>query len=418
MPDARRSRWLDVAFYLVCVVFAGLTAVWSEFFGYRVWGAVTLPGYIYGLGLALAGLWRVDMRGRWADRRTPVWVIAGLGTVGPLVVLIITRAHGVLWSEQPEVWVIERSAVLFVHHGTPYTDLATLGRPPIPDDYTPYGPAMTVFGLPHALLGQSPLGDARIAFGIFAAALAVCAWRIAGRPVVPVRASQLAIAGPLTVLTVATAGDDVAVVALITLALALLHARRPVACAVAITVAVSMKLTALPALVVLAVAVAAIMGRTALARFAMAVIALGAVLNVPVFLVDPGAFVEHVIRFPAGLGTAHSPAASPLPGNLIARLGPAGHDVSLALLLAGALAIAIWLLRRPPRTAADAALRIAVGLAGAIVLAPATRWGYLVDPIVLAGVAIALRAVSPSADGARPADATAPPARPPAVRRG
>lgn len=418
MPDARRSLWLDVAFYTVCVVFAGLTAFWSEFFGYRVWGAITLPGYLYGLALAVAGLWRTGLRGGWADRRTPVWVIAVLGTVVPLVVLIVTRAHGVLWSEQPEVWVIERSAVSFLHHGTPYTDLATLGRPPIPDDYTPYGPAMTVFGLPHALLGTSPLGDARIAFGLFAAVLAVCAWRVVGRPAVPVRASQLAIAGPLTVLTVATAGDDVAVVALITLALALLHARRPVACAVAITVAVSMKLTALPALAVLAVAVAAIMGRRALGRFAAAVITLGAVVNVPVFLVDPGAFVEHVIRFPAGLGKAHSPAASPLPGNLIARLGPAGHDVSLALLLAGALAIAIWLLRRPPRTAADAALRIAVGLAGAIILAPATRWGYLVDPIVLAGVAIALKSISPSVDGARPADATEPPARPPVARRG
>ncbi|HYS38291.1 MAG TPA: glycosyltransferase 87 family protein [Pseudonocardiaceae bacterium] len=393
MSAPRRVRYLDLGFYLVCAAFAGLSAVWSEFFGYRVWGALSLVGYLFGLGQAVAGLVRPGARGWWASRRIPIWLIAIMGFVVPLVALLITRLHGVLWSEQPEVWVVERSTTLLFHHGTPYTDLATLGRPPIVDDYTPYGPVMTVFGLPRALLGAvSPLGDARIAFAVGAMVVVAVALRVAGRPVVPVRALQLVVAGPLTVLTAATAGDDIAVVALILLALALLHARRPVACAVVITIAVSMKLTAVVALVVLAVAVLAMLGRRALAKFGATVVGVGAVLNVPVLLVDPTSFVEHVIRFPIGLGRAHSPAASPLPGNLIARLGPVGHDVSLALLLAGGVAMAVWLVRRPPRTTADAALRIAVGLAGAIMLAPATRWGYLVYPVVLLGAAIALRA--------------------------
>jgi hypothetical protein len=393
MPVDRTARWLDVAFYGVGAVFAGLTAVWSEFFGYRVWGAITLAGYVFGLGQSVLALWRPLRGPRWlVSRRAPVWAIAVLGMVVTLAVLIVTRLHGVLWSEQPEVWVVERSTGLLLHHGTPYTDLTALHRSPIVDDYTPYGPVMTVFGLPHALFGTSALGDARLAFGLGAAAVTLCAWRVAGRPAVPVRALQLVVAGPLTVLTWSVAGDDLAIVSLLTLALALLHARRPVACAAVITVAVSMKLTAVPALLVLAVAVAAMLGRAALGRFAVTVIALGALLNVPVWLVDPAAFVEHVIRFPIGLGRAHSPAASPLPGNLIARLGSVGHDVSLALLIAGGLAMAVWLLRRPPRTTADATLRIAVGLFGAIMLAPATRWGYLVYPIVLAGIAITLRA--------------------------
>ncbi|HEY3608872.1 MAG TPA: glycosyltransferase 87 family protein [Pseudonocardiaceae bacterium] len=387
-----RDRYLDIGFYLVCATFAGLSAIWSEFFGYRVWGALSLVGYLFGLGQAVAGLVRPDATGRWASRRIPIWLTAVTGFVAPLVVLLITRLHGVLWSEQPEVWVVERSTTLLFHHGTPYTDLAALGRPPIVDDYTPYGPVMTVFGLPRALLGAaSPLGDARIAFAVGAVVVVAVALRVAGRPVVPVRALQLVVAGPLTVLTATTAGDDIAVVALVMLALALLHARRPVACAAVITIAVSMKLTAVVALVVLAVAVLAMLGRRALVRFLATAVGVGAVLNVPVLLVDPTSFVEHVIRFPIGLGRAHSPAASPLPGNLIARLGPVGHDVSLALLLAGGVAMAVWLLRRPPRTTADAALRIAVGLAGAIMLAPATRWGYLVYPVVLVGAAITLR---------------------------
>jgi hypothetical protein len=387
-----RPVLLDIGCYLVCATFAGLSAVWSEFFGYRVWGAISLVGYLFGLGQAVVGLVRPGLSGLLADRRTPIVLIAITGFLVPLVVLLITRLHGVLWSEQPEVWVVERSANLLFHHGTPYTDLAALGRPPIVDDYTPYGPVMTVFGLPRALLGAaSPLGDARIAFAVGAVVVVAVALRVAGRPVVPVRALQLVVAGPLTVLTATTAGDDIAVVALVMLALALLHARRPVACAVVITIAVSMKLTAVVALVVLAVAVLAMLGGRALVRFLATVVGVGAVLNVPVLLVDPASFVEHVIRFPIGLGRAHSPAASPLPGNLIARLGPVGHDVSLALLLAGGVAMAVWLLRRPPRTTADAALRIAVGLAGAIMLAPATRWGYLVYPVVLVGAAITLR---------------------------
>jgi hypothetical protein len=89
--------------------------------------------------------------------------------------------------------------------------------------------------------------------------------------------------------------------------------------------------------------------------------------------------------YPAGLGEAGSPAASPLPGHLIAQLGPVGHGVSLALLAAAACALVAWLVIRPPRDPADVLLRTAVGLGTAIILAPATRWGYLVYPLALAG---------------------------------
>jgi len=85
---------------------------------------------------------RPGLSGLLADRRTPIVLIAITGFVVPLVVLLITRLRGVLWSEQPEVWVVERSTNLLFHHGTPYTDLFALGRPPIVDDYTPYGPVM------------------------------------------------------------------------------------------------------------------------------------------------------------------------------------------------------------------------------------------------------------------------------------
>ena len=76
-------------------------------------------------------------------------------------------------------------------------------------------------------------------------------------------------------------------------------------------------------------------------------------------------------------------AASPLPGHLIAGLGHAGHSVAVALLGAGALAFAIWLVRRPPRDYAAVAVRLAVAYAIMFTLAPATRFGYYIYPLAL-----------------------------------
>jgi hypothetical protein len=47
---------------------------------------------------------------------------------------------------------------------------------------------------------------------------------------------------------------------------------------------------------------------------------------------------------------------------------------------------------RPPKLASDAAMRSAIALGLAIMLSPATRYGYLVYPLALFGAAITLRA--------------------------
>ena len=395
----RRPFVLDAGFYLVSGLFAGATAVFSEFYGYRIWGALAGLAYLAGLiqalvllsGKARPATTRIGRA--LASRFMPVWLTAGLGMIVPLVVLLIRRVQGVPWSEQPEVWVIEQSATRLLHSGSPYLDLATLGRPPIVDDYTPYGVAMSVFGIPRALFGDSVLTDARVAFGAASVLIVLVALRVLGWPKVPPRAAQLILACPLTTLTFAVAGDDLVIVALILLALALLHRRRPVLCGAAIAVAVSIKLTASPALIVLAVAVSGMLGLRSLLRFCAAVLGVGVIVTVPVMLVDPHNFIEQVIKFPLGIGQAHSPAQSPLPGVLIGQLGPAGHDAAIALMCAAALGIGCWLLIRPPRRASDAALRSAIGLGLAIMLSPATRYGYLVYPLALFGAAITLRAM-------------------------
>lgn len=115
----------------------------------------------------------------------------------------------------------------------------------------------------------------------------------------------------------------------------------------------------------------------------------------PAVLVDPGAVAENTVRFPLGLGLVASPAESPLPGHLIAAGLPGGPVAATGLLLAAGLAIAVWLIRRPPGTAAEAATACGYGLLAAIGLLPATRFGYLLYPLALLAWAPALRAARP-----------------------
>lgn len=395
-----RALRLDLVFYLVSLTFAAATALFSEFYGYRVWGNFATIGYLFAVFHTLR-----PNHGRLASRWIGVGLGALFGIVIPMIVLAIKRAPDFVWGPwsfswpaQTEVWVVERSARLLLDHGTPYVDVGGLGRPPIPDDYTPYGPVMTVFGLPRAILGDSPLTDARLWFVIASVLLIMLALRVLGRPTVPIPAAQLVVISPFTALTASVAGDDLPVLALIILATALVYRAGPIPAGIAVALVVNMKLTALPALAVLAVAMIAHRGGRALIVFLGTVAATTAIVVLPVLLVDPRSFVEHVIKFPAGLGRAHSPAESPLPGHLIAATGPVGHAIAIGILGVAACVIAVWLVLRPPRSAADAALRIAVALAAATILAPASRWGYLIYPIALLGAMIAFRATMASND--------------------
>ena len=89
------------------------------------------------------------------------------------------------------------------------------------------------------------------------------------------------------------------------------------------------------------------------------------------------------MAYPLGLTAAKSPAQSPLPGHLLATLGPAGHAAALALLAVAGLAIVASLAVAPPATPAAAARRLAIGLTALFLLSPATRFGYFIYPISL-----------------------------------
>lgn len=413
-PGVAALRW-DLGFYLACLAFALPTALVAEFYGYRVWGNFASVAYGFGVlhsaWLLLSARKGLTPRGLLGSRWCAIAVIALLAMILPLALLVIRRLTGVdwlitpfSWAAQPEVWVIERSADLLLHHGTPYVDVTALGRPPVVNDYTPYGPVMAIFGLPRALFGGTPLTDAltdaRWMFALAACACVLGTLKLLKWPKVPVGAAQLALACPLTALTWAVAGPDLAIVGLLVLACALAATGRAAWSGLVLALVISAKLIVAPAAAVLAVFVLARRGKgldwPAVTRFGSALVATTAALHLPVYLVDPAAFVEHVFRFPLGMGAVRSPAASPLPGHLIAELGVIGQVAAFVLVGAAAVAMLVWLVRRPPANGSGAVLRIAVGLGALILLTPATRYGYLVYPLVLLGAYLAFRVAEAS----------------------
>ncbi|MFG1949630.1 glycosyltransferase 87 family protein [Micromonospora sp. NPDC048830] len=394
---------LDLGLYAASAVFAGVTAGTSTLLPHRAWGAVAAVGYLLA-ALAVAGQFA-------ARRRDPGSTLAGLparwAVTGfawattallPLIWQGAQRAAGRTDRAQEEVVVVEHAAARLVDTGTPYLGHDAIAALPADErllGYTPYQPGMALFGLPRAL-ADGWWTDARVWFAVgtaVALALAVRALRPASAPgrelgtAAVLRGVQAATVLPVCALTLATGGDDLPVLALCLLALALAAAGRPGRAGLAIGLAGALKLFAWPVALVLIVWAAT---RRSTVRLAAGALGVPALALVPALLVDRDALVENVLRFPLGHGLVTSPAQSPFPGHLIATALPAGRVVAAALLVAAGVGIAVRLLRRPPRTAVATAAICGYGLLAAILLMPSTRFGYLLYPIALLAWAPAL----------------------------
>jgi hypothetical protein len=317
-------------------------------------------------------------------------VLAALGgaVVAPLAWMAVA-GHA-----QPEVGVITRSAALFLHQGTPYLGTTALAAAHGPYAYDPYLPALIVFGMPHALFGEGLLTDPRVWFGAvfaatFGAGLAAAGRRRAGWWTAAVITTPL-IAYPLSV-----GGDDLPVLGLLCLGLAVAGAdagprswwRRswwqPVAAGLILGLAAAMKATAWPALAVALALLGARQGKRAAARFGLAAAGLAVIADGPAIAVAPGAMVANTIAFPLGLAKAASPAASALPGHLLAATGSTGRWAAISLVVIAGLAVAVWLLIRPPADLHAAGWRLVTGLTLLFLLAPASRAGYFLYPLGL-----------------------------------
>ncbi|WP_244454260.1 glycosyltransferase 87 family protein [Micromonospora echinofusca] len=410
MDQSGGGLHVDLGLYALSAIFAAVTAATSTLLPHRAWGAVATVGYL-AAALAVGG----QLLARRADPAAPLagtaaraWLTVLTWTTTALLPLVVQsgqRAAGRTDRAQEEVTVIEQAGIRLLDTGTPYLGRDQIAALPAGEQllgYTPYQPGMALFGLPRAV-GTAWWTDARLMFALVTAvALAVAVAVLRRSPVgvvdgpgtpagpgtgaspatgpVLLRAVQAATVLPVCALTLATGGDDLPVLALCLLALALAAAGRPGAAGAAVGLAAALKLLAWPvALVLLAWAVTR--GRRDGLRLAVGAVGLPVAALVPVHLVDSSALVENVLRFPLGQGLVSSPAASPFPGYLIAQTLPAGRTVAAAALVVAGLVIAVRLVRRPPRTAAAGALICGYGLLAAILLMPATRFGYLLYPV-------------------------------------
>ena len=349
-----------------------------------------------------------------ADRTWAIWAAVGYGVTTlilwltrhknvPVIIPLLVALAGALaapvtWlatrvAPTAEVQVISQSATLLLHHGTPYLAPGQLDSWL---SYNPYLPLMAVFGMPKALGVNGLLADPRIWLAAVSIALIWAAFTIAAphRHCEDCRANVMLstvfiAASPVIAFPLAVGITDPPVIALMFLTLALIA--RPsglIRAAGALGVACAMKATAWPAVPVFTAMLAARDGARSAWRFLGATIltaGLLAVLMAPAALADPYAFLQNTVLFPLGLTQHKTPAASPLPGHLLADTGMPGHWAAVGLLVAAGVVFAVWLIVRPPADARDAAWRLALGLAVMFTLAPATRWGYFVYPIGLVG---------------------------------
>jgi hypothetical protein len=380
-----------------------------------------------------------------ADRTWAIWAAAGYGVTTvifwltrhknvPLILPMLVALAGALaapvtWlasrvAPTAEVKVISESAYLLLHHGTPYLGAGQLDNVL---SYNPYLPVMALFGMPRALGATGLFGDPRVWLTAVSIALIWAAFSVAA----PHRhcddcryrvllSTVFVVASPVIAFPLAVGITDPPVIALMFLTLALIAKPSGLTrAAAALGVAAAMKATAWPAVPVLTAMLAARDGVRKAWRFAAAtiVIAIGlAVLLAPAELASPYSFLQNTVLFPLGLTKHKTPAASPLPGHLLADTGMAGHWAAVGLLAAAGVAFVVWLIVRPPRDARAAAWRLAIGLTAMFTLAPATRWGYFVYPIALIGWLLLTRPPTAVPSIEIPAQAVSEPGLPAAAR--
>jgi hypothetical protein len=368
------TRW-----YLAFAAFAAAVAVAGGQPVERCWGAWAAIGYAAAAAITAAA----------PHRRVPAAIALGCAITCATVVPLAWQALAGLPSRAGEgsLTVIAAAGGRLLRHGTPYLPAAGLTHVLA---YDPYEPLMAVFGLPNAAGLTGWPANPRLWLALAGMAGVYLAFRVPGAP--PRQALQrtaLALASPVLSLPLAAGGSDLPVIASLCLALALAD-RAPRRAALAAGAACALKAIAWPAVLVIAAMLAAGQGARAGWRLtataavtAVAVMAAAA----PAALSDPSATVQNVILFPLGLTGHRSPAASPLPGHLLATAGLAGRWAALSLLTVAAAAFAWSLARRPPQiaTARAAAIWLAAGLTAAVTLAPAARWGYYAYPLALLG---------------------------------
>ena len=381
-------------------MFAGVTGLAVGISLYRQWGQMAFGPYVAAAVLMVVVARRTGNghpgRG-WQAARVVAFLIVLFGaTVVPLALEVVWRSEGnPSLHVQPEVVVVEQAGARAAHGNDPYREVDRNGHilihqkaEPVYELYYPYLPGMVIFGLSstdnHSVAGAR-LTDARIQFLVFTLLVTLLALSRLRPPTdARFRSFQVLSVLPTAALPLATGGDDMPVVALMLLGLAALQRRRPVLAGLALGAASSLKFTAWPLAVLALWVVTDLHRRRAIGRYVLGLAAVTLPVVLPVALRNISAFTDNVIRFPLGLAGVSSPAASAMPGHIFVALFPGEHRLYVAVVgIVGGAVLVRHLIRRPPHTAGDAAVLTGWVMLIAILLAPATRVGYLLYPINL-----------------------------------
>jgi hypothetical protein len=293
---------------------------------------------------------------------------------------------------QPEVIVVERAGAQAAQGLDPYRVIDRDGHIlihqkdlPTYELYYPYLPGMVVFGFSSGSKVKASITDARTQFFLFTLIIALIALaRLRPRTDARFRSLQVLTVLPSAALPLATGGDDMPVVALMLLGMVALQRRRPLLAGLALGAASSLKFTAWPLVALAVFAASDPLTRKAVARYLLGVVAVVGPVVLPFALRNLSAFTDNVIRFPLGLAGVASPAASPLPGQLFVSAFPGAHRAYVAVVAVLGIALLVRrLMAHPPGDAAGVARLTGWVMLVAVLLAPATRVGYLLYPVNL-----------------------------------
>jgi hypothetical protein len=406
------SEGRDTLLYGCAAVFAGLAALAMGIPLYRQWGQMAVAPYAAATLLVAVAAWRKQVgrrsaaagvgppsgRAAAAKRRKAARVVAFLivlfgALLVPLTMEVVWASEGnAALHVQPEVVVVEQAGARAAHGKDPYQVIDRDGHilihqtaEPTYELYYPYLPGMVIFGFSSVRKDEARLTDARIQFLLFTVLVSLLALSRLRPPTdAKFRSAQILTVLPTAALPLATGGDDMPVVALMLLGLVALQRRRPVLAGLALGAASSLKFTAWPLVLMALWAAYDLRMHRAIGRYLLGVLVVAGPVVLPVALRNPSAFVDNVIRFPLGLAGVSSPAASPLPGHFLVDQFPGIHKAYVVIIGVVGMAILIrYLMKRPPRSAAEVASLTGWVMLIAILVAPATRVGYLLYPINL-----------------------------------
>ena len=386
------SAAVDAWLYFGSAIFALVLWRVSDLSPHRDWGRDAMVGYL-ACGAAAVGIAILAPTRQFLARAVLAAVCFVLVALVPLALMVSDRASaGREVHVLPEAAVIERAGHLLAHGHDPYVAFVTAGHligqvPGVPkyEAFFPYFPAMTAFGLPSSVGALGALGDSRLWMAALTVALlAVGLWLARGPRGRSLRTAQVLCVLPTGAVFFAGGGDDLPILALSLVGVALVARRRPVPAGFALGAAMAMKLTAWPLAALSLLIVRDDQDRRAAGRTAAIMAGIVAVFVIPFAVWNPRTFLSNVIEFPLGLSGIDSPAASPLPGHLLVALVPQVHRALLVgLVVIGTPMLVWWLWRRPPRDVAGVCRLTAIIAIIVMCVAPATRVGYVVYPVNL-----------------------------------